>query len=359
MNHSRVHHIDAWRFVAIAIVILCHMVAYSHPWYRETAPAIVWRVQAMGTIGVQVFFCISGYVICFGMLREKRRFGDISMRGFYIRRACRILPPLVLYVFAVATLAQAGVLRVPTLQLFQSIGFLCNIKSLPECVWPLGHTWSLAYEEQFYLVFPWLFGCLALSLKRQRIALVIAVLGIGALVAFAIDNKNLSMAAEHFLCMSAGCACALYWDRLSPIFIRMPVALWILSVALIFATCFFTISPSIRYSLIPFVIPGLICIAVFGTPIRYPAINAFFSNSVVVYFGQISYTIYLWQQLATDDYGFASPLSAILLVMGVFIFADVSYRFFEMRFIRFGVQLTTRPVADTENQDGVISKGIT
>lgn len=342
MNHLRVTYIDAWRFVAIAIVILCHIIAYSHPWYREVAPALVWRFQAMGTVGVQVFFCISGFVICLGMVREKHRFGNISMRAFYIRRACRILPPLLLYIVVVALLARAGVLHVPTPQLFQSAAFLCNIKIMSECVWPLGHTWSLAYEEQFYLVFPLLFGWLALSAKRERIALVILVLGIGALIAFVIGNKNLSMALEHFLCMSAGCACALYWDRLGPRFARMPLLPWLLAVGLIASTCLFAIPSSIRYSVIPFLIPVLICIAVLGTPMHNDIVAGIFGNRALVYLGQISYSIYLWQQLATDDYGFASPLVALALLLGVFIFSHFSFKLFESKIIRYGAQKAAR-----------------
>jgi peptidoglycan/LPS O-acetylase OafA/YrhL len=342
MTHSRVTYIDAWRFVAIATVILCHIVVYSHPWYRQVAPALVWRFQAMGTVGVQVFFCISGFVICIGMLREMQRFGNISMRAFYIRRACRILPPLLLYILVIAVLAQAHVLSVPTPQLFQSMAFLCNIKSLPDCAWPLGHTWSLAYEEQFYLVFPLLFVWLALSSVRWRIAIVMLVLAMGAVFAFAIGNKNLSMAMEHFLCMSAGCACAQYWDWLGPRFARLPAALWLLAVALIAATCLFAIPPSIRYSVVPLLIPVLICIAVLGTPMRYKPIADVFGNPALVYLGQISYTIYLWQQLATDDFGFASPMVALWLLLGVFIFAHFSFKLFESPMILFGAQKAAR-----------------
>lgn len=57
-----------------------------------------------GPNGVSLFFAISGFLICSRLLEEDRAFGQISLRGFYIRRACRILPPAMFYLIVIGAL---------------------------------------------------------------------------------------------------------------------------------------------------------------------------------------------------------------------------------------------------------------
>jgi peptidoglycan/LPS O-acetylase OafA/YrhL len=91
-NNDRIEHIDVWRFLAIALVIFSHIIKFSHPWYKETLPSLVWRAEPLRALGVKLFFCISGFVICRGMLKENIKNGTVNMRAFYVRRACRIFP---------------------------------------------------------------------------------------------------------------------------------------------------------------------------------------------------------------------------------------------------------------------------
>jgi peptidoglycan/LPS O-acetylase OafA/YrhL len=68
---------------------------------------------------------------------------------------------------------------------------------------------------------------------------------------------------------------------------------------------------------------------VLGTPLAQPRVRAFFQNPLVSYLGKISYTVYLWQQLATAHYPALSPWWTVLFVVGVWLFAHGSYRYFE------------------------------
>lgn len=165
---GRIHYIDAWRFIAIALVIASHIVEFSHPWYRANVPGLAWRFQGAGTFGVQIFFCISGFVICRGTLSELEKTGSVSVKGFYVRRFFRIVPPLLFYFLGVGVLAMAGIAEVSIGQFIQSGLFLCNISAFGDCSWWLGHTWSLAYEEQFYLLFPLLVVGTALGLNLGK-----------------------------------------------------------------------------------------------------------------------------------------------------------------------------------------------
>src|SRR6478736_6755468 len=137
---------------------------------------------AGGYVGVDVFFVVSGFLITGLLLREKERDGRISLGGFYARRARRILPASTLVLVAIVTYAAAelsyrAVERITTDAAWAAV-FLANVRfarqgtdyfaeGLPPS--PVQHFWSLAVEEQFYLVWPALL-VLLLLVARRRIA---------------------------------------------------------------------------------------------------------------------------------------------------------------------------------------------
>ena len=118
-----------------------------------------------GFVGVDVFFVISGYVISRLLLAQSCA-GGVSLAHFYARRACRILPALV--VVAGTSLAAGLVVLGPhdlrqmarsvvALLLFSANIFFWRHRGYFEdqgAVHPLLHTWSLGVEEQFYLIVP-------------------------------------------------------------------------------------------------------------------------------------------------------------------------------------------------------------
>jgi peptidoglycan/LPS O-acetylase OafA/YrhL len=139
------------------------------------------HVSSHGNIGVDVFFAISGFLICGLLLEEFARTGDISLRGFYIRRCFRILPPYYATLAGICALSLLSALPV-------------NYSDLPSCLFlyrnyrPLGidlqgdfytaHFWSLTVEEHFYLLWPSLL--IALKPKRAgKVALLLAMLVFG------------------------------------------------------------------------------------------------------------------------------------------------------------------------------------
>jgi peptidoglycan/LPS O-acetylase OafA/YrhL len=170
--------LDGMRAVAITLVVLFH-----YPWANTPV-----NPYHGGFLGVDVFFVLSGFLITTLLLEEHRGHGRVSLRGFYARRARRLLPALaVLFVIAVAAHFGATTpnLRPSTTGLFGMAFYMANWVQ----IWrndPLGgmfgHTWSLAIEEQFYLVFPLLLlGLLRVGLRR--IGLVLALVA-GALASW-------------------------------------------------------------------------------------------------------------------------------------------------------------------------------
>lgn len=334
-SSDRLQHIDAWRAAAIVLVLACHVVVYSHPWYGSVFPAMIWHTQGLGTLGVRIFFCISGYVICRGMLHEKAATDAVSLRAFYIRRAYRILPPLLLFLLAVQAMSLMGA-PVAFPQIAQATLFLCNVDILGNCGWYLGHTWSLAYEEQFYLVFPLLFIAFKFHDSKTGLVVLMTATIAAGLLANALSYPLLGACFFHFLCIMAGCMCAMFhehWTGKSPTF---PTAAWLAILALLFS--FDLISPLSWAGkfVIPVLTPLLICASVFLTPMHAPWVARIFSNESVIRFGRISYGVYLWQQLATADYKFASPLWTFGLLTAAILWSYFLFEFLELPFIRRG-----------------------
>lgn len=333
---SRIQYIDSWRFIAIALVLVCHVLAYSHPWYREQLPGLVWRLQNLGTFGVQIFFCISGFVICRGLLHEQSTTGAVGIRSFYIRRFFRIVPPLFIYMLAILALSMGGVVEASPEAFVKASLFLCNIGT-ESCGWFLGHTWSLAYEEQFYLVFPVLFIAFAAPRTRHAIVLLTGLVMLTSLSMHAASFHQTAEYASTFVYMLMGCVAALYWQEWQAVLKRMPVAVWTaLLVATPLLSGLIVLPHWLRYLVAVVLTPPAICAVVFGTPVSVPAIGKFFLNPVIAHLGKISFTVYLWQQLATAPYAESPLYFAFAALAGVFLVASLSYRYFEQPLIKLG-----------------------
>lgn len=179
-SHSRIPAIDALRALAVLPVILFHL-----------RPA--WLPG--GFLGVDVFFVISGFLITGIILRELSA-GEFSFRNFYARRIRRILPALFLMLAVVSVLwfwrhpldfgdvsqlTRGVVLLKANLQIEGMVGDYWGAAAQAQ---PLLHTWSLAVEEQYYLVFPlFLWAVFRLSAGRCS-AWPLALVGFGSLAAF-------------------------------------------------------------------------------------------------------------------------------------------------------------------------------
>ena len=120
-----------------------------------------------GYLGVDLFFVLSGFLITSLLLREHTTTGRIGLIGFWARRARRLLPALAVMLLGVALFAAtiATPREIETLRgdVWATIGYVANWRAITSGhdYWalfrspsPLEHTWSLAIEEQFYLLWP-------------------------------------------------------------------------------------------------------------------------------------------------------------------------------------------------------------
>lgn len=164
-------------------------------WHHLFDPIEAVPVTGRGFLGVDLFFVLSGFLIVTLLLREKDRNGRISMRDFYIRRTLRIFPLYFLVVGLVG--AAAFIFDRGTLTREDFLGdlpylltYTTDFVSIRTEV--LDVTWSLAAEEQFYLVWPWLI--LALT---HRAALWAAVVGIGLNAGYVCLAEDTHLAIQH------------------------------------------------------------------------------------------------------------------------------------------------------------------
>lgn len=328
--------IDGLRTVAVLPVILFHA-GFS--------------VFSGGFVGVDVFFVISGYLITGIILRERAE-GRFSILAFYERRARRILPALFVVMAACLPLAWIFMFPEALAQFGKSMAatslFSSNIVFWRERGYfdtaaelkPLLHTWSLAVEEQYYIVFPiavvllWRFGAKALF----------GLILFAALFSFLLsDWASTRLIAANFFLMPtrawellAGSLVAIWLSRRpGPTAWRAELGGGVglaLIVAAIFCLDETTPFPG-RAALLPVV--GTVLLILCARPTTL--VGRFLALRPLVWIGLISYSAYLWHQplFAFARLGYPNdpgpPLMLALAALALFL-AWVTWRFVEQPF---------------------------
>lgn len=333
MQHR--HEIDGLRAIAVIPVILFHA---------------GFTVFSGGYVGVDVFFVISGYLITSIIISELES-GSFSILRFYERRARRILPALFFVVLACIPLAWIWMIPSQFKEFADSIMavtvFASNILFWRESGYfaaeagekPLLHTWSLAVEEQYYMLFPllliglWRFG---------RNPVFYVILGMSAISLAASEwgwrnepEANFYLAPTRAWELLAG-SLAAFLQVGRPV--RSHNLLSVLGLGLIVFSIFYfdedTPFPS-AYALAPVV--GTILVIRFGTSGTWVA--RLLSLKAFVGVGLISYSAYLWHQ---PLFAFArirhldEPSQLVMSALAILslILAYFSWRFVEQPFRR-------------------------
>lgn len=173
--------LDGVRGVAVVLVVAFH---YGKLWRTGTGGLL-----PAGYIGVDVFFVLSGFLITSLLMNERAANGEVSFKRFYIRRALRLLPALFALLCAHMVYSQVKHVRMGE-ELKQVASVFAYVSNFAQTYWlpkmitsGLSFTWSLAIEEQFYLVWPvvLLFG--VLKFAKSRTSILVVVFGLAALSA--------------------------------------------------------------------------------------------------------------------------------------------------------------------------------
>ncbi|MFG6204151.1 acyltransferase family protein [Pseudomonas retamae] len=303
-----------------------------------------------GFIGVDVFFVISGYLITSILVSEKER-GTFSLLKFYERRARRILPAL--FVMLVVSMFFAWMWLLPrdmkdfsgslaAVSIFSSNIFFWNASGYFDTaaeLKPLLHTWSLAVEEQYYLLFP-VFLMATWKLGKKFIVIALLVVFFASLLIAQIYVKEFPAATFYLLPARAwelviGALMAFYLflgkdKQLAQLTKQLGSSVGLMLI--IFSAIYFdknTPFPSF-YALVPTVGAALIILCATPTTL----VGKLLGMRVFVAVGLVSYSAYLWHQplFAFARYKISPNLGlevvAILLLLTA-VCAYLSWRFVE------------------------------
>jgi len=300
---ARIPCLDGLRAVAILLVL------FSHVRQTNQFPEVGWllapQMRIIGTAGVCLFFIISGYLITTLLLQEKERYGACSLPKFYMRRMLRIFPAFYLFICVIVILRHIGFVNFTNGGLIFSAAYLRNFY-VNTTDFILRHTWTLAVEEQFYLLWPL---CIARFSNRRCLLLATIIALMWPMVHVVKHGLGGSMNGTDALNTASGdtilygCALAIVARQHNLLSAlrglssgSIPLLLSTLILALIYGEghrCHGTVAlilPIVRNL-------SILCILWWCINNSKSLVGRALSTAPAIYIGGISYSLYIWQQL--------------------------------------------------------------
>jgi len=304
LHGGRIPGLDFMRAVAVLLVLAYHAgILPSH-----------WPDLNIGGTGVEIFFVLSGFLITWLLLTEIDASGRISLRAFYQRRFARLMP--IFYAYVLAGMAALALQHkpMPWGAIGASVAYVLNyyqgLTGAPTHY--LSHCWSLAVEEQFYVLWPFLLLLLVRQSWRldKSIALMIVCIGLyraalhwSGMASDAYLYRGLDTRGDHLL---FGCLLAVvlrqasaraWFERLAE---RGPW-LALLLATLLCASSAFNVNLDYRYTVGYVINPSLIAVllplVIIMAQQNRLAVARLINASAVIKMGQASYGIYLFHPL--------------------------------------------------------------
>ncbi len=339
--------LDGIRGLAVLLVVAFHYI-------ERRGTGVLGIAASAGWIGVDIFLVLSGYLIT-SILFEQRG-SEHFFRNFYIRRALRLFP---LYYFILAIILIFSPLLHIHWQpahlafLFYSANYVMPFDHSLAAAGPfnLFHTWTLSLEEQFYLLWPWLVGNLALSRKRL-IQICIAGMIIAPIVRFVLLSRHLPdwlvagglpTRMDTLLLGSALALIPLPSLRTAKLVAFITAVLMALVVWWAHSLFFLTYPmQTVGYSVLAFLCASILVLS------RYPTtfVCKLASLKTLRFYGRYSYGLYLWHYLFSDQFWrirgwfairipnplLSSTISFFIILSLSTLIAVASYRLIEERF---------------------------
>ncbi len=303
--------LDGLRALSVLLVIVLHTLL-RNTLYNDIP--FGYRLLGNGSLGVFIFFVISGYLITTLLLREHEKTSAISLKSFYIRRAFRILPPLYLYILFLAVLGATG--HLPGMNTRELITALTLTRNYARHVdlWAMEHLWSLCIEEQFYILWPSVLVLCVLhregsdgrrNATRVALAILIAepfirVFSFRYLPAF--HNTGMFHMQADGLMFGALGALQQGHSRFERIYTRVTRWPWLLPVLIFGVLGALTVRFQNYWDLpIGITLNGFLILMWMLWLVRNPASPAgrLFNQPAIAWIGRLSYSLYLWQTFFT------------------------------------------------------------
>ncbi|PJD96602.1 MAG: acyltransferase [Legionella sp.] len=300
-----------------------------------------------GFIGVDLFFIISGYIVTSVILRAKDK-GQYSIKSFYLNRIKRIIPAYVI-MLAVTTLIM-GILLTPNdfmffkaslkkALLFQSNSYFAhsgNYFAPNSYELALLHTWSLAVEMQFYLLFPIVFCLKSIKLVKQFLT---GFLFVGVFIWLTQEPNPQNYFSLYLRVPEFIIGALTYMYQPANLIKKSGSAyakyLSVIGLLLILFSLFFITEDTAFPSFVN-LLPCIGCVLIISNPNH--AINYYLSRPAMVWIGNLSYSLYLWHWPILTSIKYynqqyeLSLFSIALVVLVTFYAAWLSYRYVETSF---------------------------
>jgi peptidoglycan/LPS O-acetylase OafA/YrhL len=300
-----------------------------------------------GTLGVSVFFVISGFLITWLLLVEQKRSGKIDLMAFYKRRTLRIFP--VFYVFLLTVLLLSNWLY-RDFSFAEWLSAATFTRNYFQGHWTLGHLWSISVEEQFYLLWP--FALVMFKTEKRLLIAAAAVIVLAPFVRVGIYLSPWRWVSSYAIFTHAdslmyGCLLAILasYNRLEvalTVFRKYRRAIQLSLIVLIYGVWMLAMHGLLGFLTVPFgatlqgaAIAGLIASVVL---VQEGTLYRLLNLRVIAAIGTISYSLYIWQQLILYPANYPDgvlwwrtfPTNIIL----VFVIGSLSYIFIEKTFLK-------------------------
>ena len=324
VSDRRIPSLDGLRAISITLVILSHLVQWRHLSMRV--------IGSYGSLGVFIFFVLSGYLITNLLLREQERTSSISLRTFYIRRAFRIFPAAFVFLAVVVILYWR---QMRWYHIAAAFFYVANMDRWRP--WVFGHLWSLSIEEQFYLLWPF-------AIKRwfrHKAAILLCVFWVSpifqaAMYAFKVHNGLAGSLPVYASQLAIGCLLAIFAPTLPRISGRAALGM----TAILILSPFFAANTPSRTLFLLFVLNPLLHLSIAGLVLHVIQVPYRFLNwSPVTWLGKISYSLYLWQELFCSN---AALHRGSVLVLPALACAALSYYLVEQPMLRLRDRMAQR-----------------
>jgi peptidoglycan/LPS O-acetylase OafA/YrhL len=339
---TRIPSLDGMRAASIGFVLLSHL-SLSAPEDLPASSGLHFYLTNAGQLGVRVFFVISGFLITTLLLRELESTGSVSLKSFYMRRAFRIMPVFYAFLLVAFLGSMLGLVSAGAREFLGAATYLANY-TRPH--WGIGHTWSLAVEEQFYLIWPGLL--VFVGTRRAFLTAAAMLLAAPIFRVLSLLGTWPSYWSFAFECVSdalaTGCLLAYVRDRLwrFTVYRRLLNSDAILMLPVVIVVCRQIADNNYVWSIAG--IPSLnIAVALcVDRYIRFPhsVPGRILNMRAMVWIGWLSYSLYLWQQLFFD---YDHPVRFPFNMLCAFTAAIISYYCIETPILELRKRVFGRP----------------
>jgi peptidoglycan/LPS O-acetylase OafA/YrhL len=333
---SRLKSIDSIRGVSIIFVIVDHYIYFSGN--NILNPFFSYFINSKN--GVDLFFIISGFLITNILVKEIKDNGRIRLIHFYLRRALRILPALYFLIFIYYILQKYNFIELSINTLISSFFLL---RQFIGSGWETSHFWSLSVENIFYFLFPLILNRIKIFKFNKILFLSTALLILLPIIRYFIfSQSNLSTLNIIFRCegLIFGSLLALR-AQLIDTSIDNKYIIFSLIASTVFILLIEFKLKSESSVIFDFILNEYLSILnVFNWAILFHiiinlkkgALYFIFNNSVLIFLGVISYSIYLWQQLFFSKNDIFHFDNLFIRFICIFILSIFSYLFIECPF---------------------------